>query len=101
MPTNLPIFFTDSNYTILKSHDGVILVNTDMDGFAHTHLENSDTAMWLIGLSKSKRIPRDIARYLLISLLRVNDDETYCRKINELMANRKKKEKYRNCPCIR
>jgi hypothetical protein len=54
--------------------------------------------MYLIRLSKRKKCPNDISNYLLDSLLRINDDEEYCRRISNLKnyRKRKKKELYRN-----
>ncbi len=96
---DLPVVFSEKKYIIFKSHDGYIVMNKDMEGFAHTHIENERTARWIVSLSNTKKLPRDMKRYLLISLLRVNDDETYCRKIGELIENKRKKQTYINRSC--
>lgn len=96
MDMSLSEIYKDGCFSIYHSCDGYILVNNLMNGFAHTHLNNKGVALYLIGLSKSKKIPRDISRYLLISLIRVNSDRDYLKKLDELLNNKKKKASYRN-----
>jgi hypothetical protein len=88
--------YNKSVYKIYHTKDGYILHNTSMDGFAHTHLKNYQTAVCLAELSIHKRIPHHLNRYLIISLLRVNDDEEYCKKIRDLLNNHKRKDNYFN-----
>lgn len=88
--------YEEREYSIYASKDGYILVNENMQGFAHTHINRLETALWLISLSKRKKLPHDISRYLLISLLRVNADDYYLKKITELMENKRKKSRYAN-----
>lgn len=95
---NLPVVYKKDKYIIYKSYDGYILHNSEITtSFAHTHLEREETARWLIELSEKKRLPYNLARYLVISLLRVNDDYDYCRKINDLLNNKRQKSRYVNC----
>ena len=84
------------NFKIYHVDDGYILHNSKMDGFAHSHIKNFKTAVFIADLSIHKRIPHHLSRYLIISLLRVNDDNEYCRKIRELLENKKKKDVYFN-----
>ena len=93
---NLNIIQKISPFVIYQSADGVILCNEDIECFAHTHLHNLNTAKWLVDLSIKKKLPRDIPRYLLISLIRVNSDERYVTKANELLSNKRKSDKYIN-----
>lgn len=84
-------------YVVWKSDDcGYIVQNISMDGFSHTHLNSKNTAIKIIDLSINKKIPHNLSRYLLESLYRVNDDEEYCRKIKELIKNKRKKDMYYN-----
>lgn len=83
-------------FAIYEGQCGLILCNDSVDGFAHTHIDRFVTAQWLIDLSLHKRIPKNIKDYLLISLIRINTDEVYCRKLTELLQNRKRKERYYN-----
>lgn len=88
--------YTKGNYIIFRAQDQYILQNIAMDGFAHTHIEHFNTAKYLIDLSVHKRIPRHLSRYLLVSLLRINDDEEYLRHIKELLDNKQSKDRYHN-----
>lgn len=88
--------YQKGDYKIYHTDDGCILHNSRMEGFAHSHVKNFKTCKYLIDLSIHKRIPHHLSRYLIISLLRVNDDEEYCRKIQELLDNHKKKDMYFN-----
>ena len=83
-------------FVLFEADDGYVLQNVEMDDFAHTHLESWKMAMKLISYSMQKKVPHDLSRYLLISLLRINDDEEYCRKIEDLLDNKKRKDMYFN-----
>lgn len=68
-----------------------------MENFAHTHINNYNACVWLIKLSLSKKVPYNISKYLLISLIRINSDEKYLKKLNEVLdKKRTKKENYYN-----
>ena len=87
--------YKDTVFTIFKTNDGFLLQNHTIDGFAHTHLKNYNTALRIIELSFKKKCPRDLPRYLVISLYRVNDDEKYKEKIEQIL-NIPKKQSYYN-----
>ena len=88
--------YKNERYVIYRNDDGFIVQNILMPDFAHTHIDNFQTAKYIIRLSLQKRIPHDLSRYLMISLKRINDDEVYLRKINDLLENHKKKDMYIN-----
>jgi hypothetical protein len=88
--------YAKGTYKIYHTKDGYILHNSGMDGFAHTHIKNYKIAVYLIQLSIHKKVPHHLSRYLIISLLRINSDEKYCRKIRDLLQNHKKKDMYYN-----
>jgi hypothetical protein len=90
--------YSDKSFKVYHFKDEYILHNYRLEGFRHTHIKNYNTCMYLIRLSKRKKCPNDISNYLLDSLLRINDDEEYCRRISNLKnyRKRKKKELYRN-----
>lgn len=67
-----------------------------MDGFAHTHLESFGTAKRVVCLSLAKKVPQNLSFYVLISLRRVNTDEKYLEKINQVLENRQIKQRYVN-----
>ena len=87
-----------NEYVLYKcGSGGYIVQNILMNGFAHTHLKSKDMAFRIIGLSISKKLPNDLSEYMLISLLRVNKDCTYCRKIKTRIGNKRIKDEYVNC----
>lgn len=69
------MMYDDGIFIIIRVHNGYIVQNTRMSGFAHTHIKNYKTCLYLIQLSKQKRVPNDLPRYLKISLKRINDGE--------------------------
>lgn len=84
-------------YKIYHSDDGYIVHNTSMLNFAHTHVKNYRTSIWLVDLSLRKKSPYNISRYLLESLIRINSDDKYVRKLNEILDKKNtKKEIYYN-----
>lgn len=89
--------YTKHNFNIYKAPDGFIVHNIKKnfeDG--HTHLQSFNTGKYLIELAFHKSIPRHLDRYHLISLIRISDDEEYQRKVEELLKNKKKKQRYIN-----
>lgn len=90
------IIYSRKQYNVYSVENEYIIHNTSMKEFAHTHIKNLKACKWLIELSLKKKVPHDINRYFLISLSRINNDENYSRKINELLENKKKKEYYVN-----
>lgn len=68
-----------------------------MKDLAHSHINNYRTCIWLIDLSLQKKAPYNISKYLLISLIRINSDDKYIRKLNEILDKKNcRKEYYRN-----
>lgn len=68
-----------------------------MQDFSHSHVNNYKTSIWLIELSLKKKAPYNIPKYLLISLIRINSDEKYLKKLNEILEKKNnKREYYRN-----
>lgn len=75
-----------------------VVHNTNIkNSFAHSHIKNYKTALWIIELVINRKVPNDISYYLLISLLRLTDskderNKRYIENINSLMKSKKKKE---------
>jgi hypothetical protein len=90
------IVYKRKQYNVYSVEDEYIVHNTQMKDFAHTHIKNLKACKWLIELSLKKKVPYDINKYFLVSLSRINDNEDYLRKINDLLKNKKKKEYYFN-----
>lgn len=91
----MELVYTKSKYKIYSTDDGYLLHNTQMEGFAHSHIKNLSACKWLIELSLKQKLPNNVPKYLLTSLLRVNDDEKYCLRIQNLL-DKQKKQTYRN-----
>ena len=75
-----------------KDKNEYILQNIKMEDFAHTHVRNFSACKMLIELSLEKRLPYDLPPYFIISLIRVNSDEEYVRKLNELLISKQNKK---------
>lgn len=86
--------YRDDTFAIYHTDNGFLLQNHTIDGFAHTHLKNYNTAVKLIELSLKKKCPLDLPRYLVISLFRINNDERYLEKIKQIMDIPKKQSYY-------
>lgn len=93
---DLNIIHKNKNFIIYKTNDGYIVHNVDMDGFAHSHIKNFNTCSRIIDLSINKKCPLDIPKYLLISLIRVNNDEKFINNLQCLLDNKKNKKYYYN-----
>ena len=79
---------------ILEGLDHYIVVNKTKEfASGHTHITNYNTAIWLIKLSEKKSIPHNLHLYLIESLIRINTDETYLRKLKELQCSKQDKSK--------
>jgi len=85
-------------YVIYHSGDcGYILQNILMPDFSHTHLDSMEQCKLLIHLSLHQKVPHHLSRYLLESLVRINDNEDFIQKVEELMkAKERKKQDYVN-----
>ena len=63
-----------------------IVHNTRIDfSKGHTHIRNFSTAKFIIELSLHKSIPKHLSNYLLISLIRINTDDEYIDKLQEML----------------
>ena len=65
-----------------------------MKDFAHTHVNNYRTSVWLVDLSLRKKAPYNISKYLLISLIRINSDDRYIKKLKEILDKKSCKKEY-------
>lgn len=89
--------FENKNFIILgehnKSRPAYILYNKNKEFSAgHTHLNNYNTALWIMKLYSSRKLPHDLrSKYLLQSLIRISDDETYTKKVEQLLEAKTKK----------
>lgn len=84
------------DYDIYQVDDGYVVHNRRMEGFAHSHIKNYKTATWIVDLSIKHKLPQNLPKYLVISLLRINDNEKYLININALLEKRNRKKIYYN-----
>lgn len=60
----------------------------------HTHINNFETAKYIIYLCNTKKIPKHLSLYLYESIIRITDDKVYKNKIiNELNRESKKRKR--------
>lgn len=90
------IIYKRKQFNVYFVEDEYIVHNTQMKDFAHTHIRNLSACKWIIELSIKHKVPHDINKYFLVSLSRINNDENYLRRINDLLKNKKKKDYYYN-----
>lgn len=83
------------NYNIYSNHNnGFIIHNTKKDfQNGHTHLNNYNTAKYLIKLSCYHTIPNHLSDYLIDSLIRISDDSSYIDKLYKI-KNKKNDKVY-------
>jgi hypothetical protein len=93
--------YQKNNFKIYKAGHNYIVHNAKYDFVEkHTHVKNFNAAKKVIALAMNKKVPRDFPDYLIVSIIRVSDDEDYIEHLEELVEVRKqkgKKLKYHNC----
>ena len=78
-------------------NNGYIIHNTHKPfEEGHTHLNNFDTAKYIIKLAHHKTVPKHLSIYLIDSLIRISNDEFYIRQLNELKQKELKLQKRNN-----
>lgn len=81
--------YCKKNYKIYKIKNGAFIVHNTKKDFktGHTHINNYNTAKYIIDMSIHNLIPnRHLSKYLLGSIIRISDDESYIEKIKEIMG---------------
>ena len=74
------------HFNIYSAGNRFIVHNTRMEfSKGHTHIRNFSTAKFIIELSLHKSIPKHLSNYLLISLIRINDDIEYINKLKIML----------------
>lgn len=82
--------YEDQTFSIYHTDDGYLLHNHTLEGFAHTHLKNYNTALKLIELSRKGKCPMDLPRYLVISLYRITGEGRYKNRIGQVLEMRER-----------
>ena len=83
--------YRNKQYCIYSNNNGAYIVHNKNKEFesGHTHINNYNTAKYIINLSLHKSIPdKNISVYLLDSLIRVSDDNNYIKKIKLIKEKR-------------
>ncbi len=82
--------YSKSEYLIIQVSKGFIIVNRRkkfLEG--HTHIKTFNTAKYLIDLAIHNSMPYHLSPYLLTSLTRITENESYKQKILALITNKK------------
>lgn len=78
----------------IYAQDGYIVHNTKKEfQHGHTHINNFNTAKYLIKMSIQKLIPYHASSYLLESLIRLSNDPRYTEELKKVQAKQKRKIK--------
>lgn len=86
------IVYSRYGFNIYQFPDGYIVHNTAKEfDVGHTHIINFNTATYLVRLCHTKRLPNDTPRYLIISLIRLSNDDIYTNKAQSLLSKKYKK----------
>lgn len=81
------IVYSRKSYRIYRMYpDGFIVHNMNKTfENGHTHINNYNTAKYILNMAIHKSIPdKSIGKYLIDSLIRLSTDKVYIRKLKEL-----------------
>ena len=98
----MDIVYSRKNFQVYKVENEFIVHNTNkIFKEGHSHLFGYESAKKVIDLAIHERVPNDLDRYRLVSLIRISENPDYKAKIQELIdakdARHKKGEnKYYN-----
>lgn len=82
------IIYSNKGYNIYRLKPGAFIVHNTRKPFesGHTHINNYNTAKYVIDMSCNKLIPKKhLSRYLIQSIIRISDDKDYIDKIQKLL----------------
>lgn len=95
------VVYRKKNYRIYDVGEEFVIHNTSYDFESHhTHINNFKTCKYIIDLCLHKTVPYHLSDYLLISILRLSDDEEYKSKIRKVLEENKRRRQYRYNPYI-
>ena len=79
--------YRNRNFKIYKTLNEYIVHNSNKDfEQGHTHIQNFDTAKYLIHLSIHRIVPKRLSKYLIVSLIRLSDSREYTEKLKEKLG---------------
>lgn len=80
--------YRKKSFIVFRAGDGYIIHNTEKSfKKGHTHIKNVNTAKYIVSLAAKKILPKHLSDYLLVSLLRLANDDIYTAKIEEMRKN--------------
>lgn len=82
--------YSKNEYSIIQVSRGFVIINRRkkfLEG--HTHIKTFKTAKYLIDLAIHDSMPYNLSLYLLTSLTRITENESYKQKILDLITNKK------------
>lgn len=95
------VVYRKKNFRIYDVGEEFVIHNTKYDFESHhTHINNFKTCKYIIDLCLYKTVPYHLSDYLLISILRLSDDEQYKSKIRKVLEDNKRKRYYKYNPYI-
>ena len=84
---------------IYSDHEDCYIIHNTKKPFheGHTHINNFNTAVYLINLALHKSVPNRNLKYFIHSLIRISTDKEYINKLMDKSKTilQKKKERYR------
>lgn len=91
--------YKKKNYKIYGYNNQYIIHNTRLlFEDHHTHINNFHTCKFIIDLCIHKTVPKHLSEYLLVSIIRITDDQNYKDIIRGLLdkSNKKKDKEYKS-----
>lgn len=82
------IYNKKSYYIYKVSKNRYIVYNSKKEfKYGHTHINNYNTAKYVINLSIYNTVPNHLSKYLIESLIRISTDKTYIKKLEMSLRN--------------
>lgn len=87
--------FKQKYFNLYSNFDNGYIIHNTHKPFeeGHTHLNNYDTARYLIKLAYYHKVPKQLSIYLIDSLIRISLDEYYIKQLNVLKQKELKNQK--------
>ena len=86
MAGSLVTIYKKKSFKIYDAGKGYIVHNSNLEFHNHhTHINNFHTCKYIIDLCIHKTIPRHLSKYLLVSIIRLTNDNAYRNKIERIL----------------
>lgn len=90
------VIYEKANYKILMVRGKYIIHNTSKPfEIGHTHLKSYRMAKGMVDYCINKQIPNVTNNYLIISAIRLSDDEEYTERLYKVLELRRERAKNR------